>query len=113
MAATPGYYTFTDYNGNYYFGGKANKTYTIGQDVPKYFSQICPAAPGFITITPAPGTIAGGNNFYDKAYADTNDLGVGIVNWDAALRPGFYHEYYLYYYNAGNTRLSGNITFGT
>lgn len=106
-----GHYTFTNGSGSYYFAGKANKTYTIKESVPKYFSQLCPSAPGVILVTPAPGTVSKENNFYVKAKADTNDLAVAIWNPKGALRPGFNHKYDVFFGNAGNSYMTGEVSF--
>lgn len=109
VSCQPYYYTVSDYNGYFNFTRKVGGPFTLSQAPTPYFSQICPANPPYYVLNPAGGSSTF-NTFYNQAKVDTNDLGVVIVPVNIP-RPGFENRYDIYYYNAGNTVLNGEVTF--
>lgn len=103
------YHTLTDANGEYSIMVRPG-TYTLEVEVPLYYTQTAPAAPGTHSATFATsGGSDTGNDFGLNVAANVQDLRVALNGW--WVRPGFSTTYWLYYENVGTTTEDVTITF--
>lgn len=106
---TTGGYTTTNSAGNYSFKVEPD-TFDISQNVPQYYSQVCPNSPStYNVIIPGAGTTVSGNDFWNQPVGTVHDLRVSLYCGPA--RPGFKQWVRVRYFNDGNTSLTGTLTF--
>jgi uncharacterized repeat protein (TIGR01451 family) len=105
----PGYGYSTDWDGTYY-AWVLPGTYTISHTPLTNWTQICPAAPGTLTVNvTAGGNTYSNNNFGDQVTPRIQDLEVKL--YCGGGRPGGIHGSWLVYENNGGSAMSGTLSY--
>lgn len=100
MTNSAGQYSFVEIPG----------TYTVGQTVPLYHNQTCPAAPGTISVSiPTAGSVSNGNDFFNAPILPVNDLRVSM--FCGVARPGFTEHVKIKVFNQGTVPANPTLTY--
>jgi hypothetical protein len=107
VQAIPGYYDYTDANGDYAFVLPTG-SYALTHNFPYHTFPLCPVGPIVLQNLSA-GSITPNNNFYDTVRAAL-DL-ESCFNYLTPPRPGFQHQASILARNKGNMTVTATIEF--